>query len=43
MQGVTYFCSMQHWIDAVTALYTQWKGVAPVSLDVLPQSGSERR
>ncbi|MFN5044170.1 MAG: aminoglycoside phosphotransferase family protein, partial [Bacteroidota bacterium] len=34
---------MQHWIDAVTALYTQWKGVAPVSLDVLPQSGSERR
>ncbi len=34
---------MQQWIDAVTALYTQWKGVAPVSLDVLPQSGSERR
>ncbi|MFM7645540.1 MAG: phosphotransferase [Sphingomonadales bacterium] len=34
---------MQHWIDAVTALYTRYKGVAPASLDVLPQSGSERR
>jgi aminoglycoside/choline kinase family phosphotransferase len=34
---------MQHWIDAVTALYTRYKGVAPTSLDVLPQSGSERR
>jgi len=34
---------MQHWIDAVTALYTRYKGVPPTSLDVLPQSGSERR
>jgi aminoglycoside/choline kinase family phosphotransferase len=34
---------MQHWIDAVTALYTRHKGVAPTSIDVLPQSGSERR
>ena len=43
MQGVTYFCSMQQWIDAVTTLYVKWKGASPVSLDVLPQSGSERR
>ncbi len=43
MNGVTYICSMQHWIDAVTTLYTTYKGVAPTSLEVLPQSGSERR
>lgn len=43
MTGVAYICCMQHWIDAVTALYTRYKGVAPASLDVLPQSGSERR
>jgi aminoglycoside/choline kinase family phosphotransferase len=34
---------MQHWIDAVTALYARYKGEPPASLDVLPQSGSERR
>jgi len=30
-------------IDAVSQLYKQWKGKEPVSIDVLPQSGSERR
>lgn len=34
---------MQHLIDSVSALYTQWKGTAPLAVDVLPQSGSERR
>lgn len=30
-------------IDAVSQLYKQWKGQEPDSIDVLPQSGSERR
>jgi aminoglycoside/choline kinase family phosphotransferase len=30
-------------IDAVSQLYKEWKGKEPASLDVLPQSGSERR
>ncbi len=30
-------------IASIQALYTKWKGREPVSLDVLPQSGSERR
>ena len=34
---------MQHLLEAITSLYTQWKGQAPTSVDVLPQSGSERR
>ncbi len=34
---------MQHLLDSITTLYVQWKGKAPVSVDVLPQSGSERR
>lgn len=34
---------MQTMIDSIIELYTSWKGVPPVSLDVLPQSGSERR
>ena len=40
---VIYFCYMQHLIDFISTLYTQWKGTAPVSVDMLPQSGSERR
>ena len=40
---VIYFCYMQHLIDSISTLYTQWKGIAPVSVDMLPQSGSERR
>ena len=34
---------MQHLIDSISSLYKQWKGKKPVSIDVLPQSGSERR
>ena len=34
---------MQHLIESVTALYTRWAGLPPVSVDMLPQSGSERR
>lgn len=34
---------MQALIDSVKNLYTEWKGVEPRSIDVLPISGSERR
>lgn len=34
---------MQHAIEAIQQLYTEWKGQPPSSIDVLPQSGSERR
>ena len=34
---------MQLILDSINALYKKWKGKAPVSIDVLPQSGSERR
>jgi aminoglycoside/choline kinase family phosphotransferase len=34
---------MQHLVDSISSLYKQWKGVHPLSVDVLPQSGSERR
>ncbi len=34
---------MQHLLEAISSLYKRWKGVPPVSIDVLPQSGSERR
>lgn len=34
---------MQHLINSITLLYRQWKGTDPFSIDVLPQSGSERR
>lgn len=34
---------MQEILDSIKALYKTWKGHDPVSLDVLPQSGSERR
>ena len=34
---------MQNLTEAIRDLYKQWKGTEPVSLDVLPQSGSERR
>lgn len=34
---------MQTLIDSVKKLYTGWKGFEPVSVDVLPISGSERR
>jgi aminoglycoside/choline kinase family phosphotransferase len=34
---------MQALLESIKELYTKWKGVAPESVDVLPQSGSERR
>ena len=34
---------MQHLVESVTSLYKQWKGTEPISVDLLPQSGSERR
>jgi aminoglycoside/choline kinase family phosphotransferase len=34
---------MQQLIDSISSLYKQWKGNDPVTIDVLPQSGSERR
>ncbi|HWR32790.1 MAG TPA: RNase adapter RapZ [Chitinophagaceae bacterium] len=34
---------MQHLIERISSLYNQWKGLNPLSVDVLPQSGSERR
>ncbi len=39
----SYICRMQHITESIRELYRKWKGSAPVSLDVLPQSGSERR
>ena len=34
---------MQHLVESVSSLYKKWKGVDPAIVDVLPQSGSERR
>jgi aminoglycoside/choline kinase family phosphotransferase len=34
---------MQTLIDTVSQLYREWSGAGVISLDVLPQSGSERR
>lgn len=39
----SYICSMQTLIDAIRALFTDWKKTAPSSIDLLPQSGSDRR
>jgi UPF0042 nucleotide-binding protein len=34
---------MQEILTSIRSLYKKWKGTDPVSVDVLPQSGSERR
>ncbi len=34
---------MQQLVESIKSLYTKWKGVPPLSVDLLPQSGSERR
>jgi hypothetical protein len=34
---------MQAMIDAVSQVYKNWSGKEPVQVDVLPQSGSDRR
>jgi aminoglycoside/choline kinase family phosphotransferase len=38
-----YICRMQQKTATISLLYTQWKGQPPTSVDLLPQSGSERR
>ena len=38
-----YICGMQSILESIKELYKNWKKEEPVSLDVLPQSGSERR
>lgn len=34
---------MQQLVESIKNLYTRWKGQSPLSVDLLPQSGSERR
>ncbi len=34
---------MQHLVESIGALYKQWRNAGALSIDVLPQSGSERR
>src|SRR5258706_13840616 len=34
---------MQQLVDSISSLYKQWKGAEALTIDVLPQSGSERR
>jgi aminoglycoside/choline kinase family phosphotransferase len=34
---------MQHLVESISSLYKKWKGTEPASIDLLPQSGSERR
>lgn len=34
---------MQQLVDSISSLFKKWKGIDPASVDVLPQSGSERR
>ena len=34
---------MQHLVESIANLYKLWKGIEPLSVDLLPQSGSERR
>lgn len=34
---------MQHLIDSISTLYSEWSGEKPATIDLLPQSGSERR
>lgn len=43
MQGVNYICRVQQIIEAIARLFQQLTGYPPRSIDVLPQSGSERR
>ena len=41
--GVHYICAMQQIIQSIKDLYEQYRGKKAASIDVLPQSGSERR
>lgn len=42
-RGGLYLPPMQALVEAISALYKSWSGQAPVQVDVLPQSGSDRR
>lgn len=42
-QPINYFWFMQEMINAVSQLYKSWTGKEPSQVDVLPQSGSDRR
>jgi aminoglycoside/choline kinase family phosphotransferase len=41
--GVHYICCMQQAVQSILDLYKKWRGKEAASIDVLPQSGSERR
>lgn len=43
MQAVAYICRMQQLVESIKDLYSRWKGQPPLTVDLLPQSGSERR
>ena len=43
LQAVNYICLMQHLVESISSLYYKWKGSQASAIDVLPQSGSERR
>ena len=43
LHPVNYICYMQQLVESITSLYKQWGGTEPSAIDVLPQSGSERR
>lgn len=38
-----YICGMQALLESIKGLYKNWKGEDPLSVDLIPQSGSERR
>jgi aminoglycoside/choline kinase family phosphotransferase len=40
---VSYICGMHPMTQALSHLYKQWSGAEPTSIDLLPESGSERR
>lgn len=43
MRDVRYICNMHPMTQAVSQLYKQWSGSEPTAIDLLPESGSERR
>ena len=43
MRDVCYICGMHPMTQAVSQLYKEWSGAEPTAIDLLPESGSERR
>lgn len=41
--SIWYICRMQHLLEQIASVYKKWSGKEAVSIDILPQSGSERR